>query len=107
MSDKNQMPNETNTGAGSDPLQCETSNNSRRGFLKSGIVAGTAAATLPISRSAHAQGSDVIRIGLIGCGGRGTGAAGQALDTNSASNRVKLTAVTDPFKFREIGRAHV
>ena len=59
------------------------SENSRRGFLKTGVVASTLAATLPIARSAHAQGSDTIRIGLIGCGGRGTGAAGQALDTNS------------------------
>jgi len=73
---------------------------SRRGFLQSSVLAGTVAATLPIARSAHAQGSDVIRLGLIGCGGRGTGAAGQALDTNSESNRVKLTAVADPFKFR-------
>jgi len=73
---------------------------SRRGFLKTGVIATGLAASLPISRSAHAQGSDTIRVGLIGCGGRGTGAAGQALDTNSESNRVKLTAVADPFKFR-------
>ena len=73
---------------------------SRRGFLKTGVTASALAATLPISRSAWAQGSDTIRLGLIGCGGRGTGAAGQALDTNSESNRVKLTAVADPFKFR-------
>lgn len=73
---------------------------SRRGFLKTGVIATGLAASLPISRSAHAQGSDAIRVGLIGCGGRGTGAAGQALDTNSESNRVKLTAVADPFKFR-------
>ncbi|MFM8571348.1 MAG: Gfo/Idh/MocA family protein, partial [Pirellula sp.] len=73
---------------------------SRRGFLKTTAVASSLAATLPISRSAYAQGSDTIRLGLIGCGGRGTGAAGQALDTNSESNRVKLTAVADPFKFR-------
>ncbi len=71
----------------------------RRGFLKATALVG-AAATLPIARSAHAQGSDTIRLGLIGCGGRGTGAAGQALDTNSDSNRVKLTAVADPFPFR-------
>jgi predicted dehydrogenase len=79
------------------PLSAEAS---RRGFLKTGVTASALAATLPISRSAWAQGSDTIRLGLIGCGGRGTGAAGQALDTNSESNRVKLTAVTDPFKFR-------
>ena len=71
----------------------------RRGFLKSTAIAGAVAA-LPIARSAHAQGSDTIRLGLIGCGGRGTGAAKQALDTNSDSNRVKLTAMADPFQFR-------
>jgi predicted dehydrogenase len=76
---------------------------SRRGFLKSTssmVAGGVLVGTLPIARSAHAAGSDTIRLGLIGCGGRGTGAAGQALDTNSDSNRVKLTAVGDPFKFR-------
>ena len=35
--------------------------------------------TLPIARSAHAAGDDEIKIALIGCGGRGTGAANQAL----------------------------
>jgi predicted dehydrogenase len=76
---------------------------SRRGFLKStsGIVAGAAVVSqLPIARSAFVAGSDTIKLGLIGCGGRGTGAAGQALDTNSDSNNVKLTAVGDPFAYR-------
>jgi myo-inositol 2-dehydrogenase / D-chiro-inositol 1-dehydrogenase len=76
---------------------------SRRDFLKlsSSVVAGGAlVGTLPIARAAHAFGSDEIRIGLIGCGGRGTGAAGQALDTNSSENRVKLTAVADAFQDR-------
>jgi myo-inositol 2-dehydrogenase / D-chiro-inositol 1-dehydrogenase len=80
-----------------------TTGTGRRAFLQAGstVAAGVAAMnTLPISRAAHSFGSDEIKIGLVGCGGRGTGAAGQALDTFSETNRVKLTAVADPFDFR-------
>ncbi len=80
-----------------------TTEPSRRSFLTSSTTAIAGAgvmSSLSIARSAHAAGSDTIKIGLVGCGGRGTGAAGQALDTNSDSNRVKLTAVADPFEFR-------
>ena len=50
---------------------------SRREFLKtsSAVVGGTLVGGLGIAQSAHAAGSDLIRVGLIGCGGRGTGAA--------------------------------
>jgi predicted dehydrogenase len=69
---------------------------SRRQFLKtSAALAGTAAlAPLDITRSAHAAGSDTLKIGLIGCGGRGTGAAQNALN---AGPGVKLMAVADIF----------
>jgi predicted dehydrogenase len=65
---------------------------SRREFLKTSAaaVAGTLAAS-----HVHAAGSDVIRIGLIGCGGRGTGAASQALQADS---NVKLVAMADAFE---------
>ena len=54
---------------------------------------GTTATSLP--RSVHAAGvDDVLRVGLIGCGGRGTGAARQAL---MADPRVKLVAMADVF----------
>ena len=75
---------------------------SRRDFLKrSGLtVAGAAVAgNLSLARSAHAQGSDQIKIALIGCGGRGTGAAVQALSNRSMSN-VKLVAMADAFRDR-------
>ncbi len=75
---------------------------SRRDFLKrSGLtVAGAAVAgNLSLARSAHAQGSDQIKIALIGCGGRGTGAAVQALSNKSMPN-VKLVAMADAFKDR-------
>ena len=49
----------------------------RRDFLKTSATLTGAALTsaLSLERSAHAAGSDVIRIGPIGCGGRGTEAA--------------------------------
>ncbi len=81
----------------------ETNDTSRRGFIKTSTLLASGAmvgGTLPIARAAHSFASDEIRIGLVGCGGRGTGAATQALDTNSSTNRVKLTAVADPFEYR-------
>src|SRR5438270_7265517 len=66
---------------------------SRRDFLKTTAVAGTLAA-IP---NAHAAGSDVLRVGLIGCGDRGTGAATQAL---AADSNVQLVAMADAFEDR-------
>ena len=71
---------------------------SRRDFLKTSSVVGAAlAGGLAIGRSAHAAGDDEIKIGLIGCGGRGTGAASQALKTQG---KVKLVAMGDAFQDR-------
>ncbi|MFM7316491.1 MAG: Gfo/Idh/MocA family protein [bacterium] len=66
----------------------------RREFAK---TAAATALTTGLVRSAHAAGSDVIKVGLIGCGGRGTGAAVQAL---TADPGVHLTALGDAFKDR-------
>jgi predicted dehydrogenase len=64
----------------------------RRGFLKA-----SAAATF-LAANAHGAGVDnTIRIGLVGCGGRGTGAASQAL---RADKDVKLVAMADAFQDR-------
>jgi predicted dehydrogenase len=66
---------------------------SRRNFLKtSAAVAGTLAVP-----SVRAAGSDLLRIGLIGCGSRGTGAAAQALQ---AEPNVRLVAMADAFDDR-------
>ena len=71
---------------------------SRRDFLKASTAVAVAG-TLPIVRSAHAAGSDEVKIALIGCGGRGTGAAVQAL-RNKAMPNVKLVAMADAFQDR-------
>ncbi|PWU20430.1 MAG: oxidoreductase, partial [Verrucomicrobia bacterium] len=96
---------------------------SRRGFLKHSSIAVAGAATLsqiPWARTAHAAPDDPIRIGLIGCGGRGTGAAADALgaatkviyphsgyhtenlapDATAAARNVKVVALADVFPDR-------
>jgi myo-inositol 2-dehydrogenase/D-chiro-inositol 1-dehydrogenase len=71
---------------------------SRRDFLKSTALAGTTLAVgQTLLSSVHAGGDDVIKIGLIGCGGRGTGAADNALH---AAKNVKLVAMADAFPDR-------
>lgn len=72
---------------------------SRRKFLQnsSALVGGVMLAGLPASSSAFVAGKDEIKIALIGCGGRGTGAASQALSTKA---NVKLVAMADAFRDR-------
>jgi predicted dehydrogenase len=72
----------------------------RRGFLKttSAAIAGTSIlGGLSVERSAFAASSDTLKLALIGCGGRGSGAADQALSTEGP---VKLVAMADIFKDR-------
>jgi predicted dehydrogenase len=72
----------------------------RRDFVKAtaAVAAGSlTASSLAVARSAHAAGSDAIRIGLIGCGGRGSGAALNALE---ASPRTRIVALADVFQDR-------
>ena len=66
---------------------------SRRDFLKTGsAVAGALGLQLSLNSGVFAAGSDQLKVGLVGCGGRGTGAAGEALQADSQS---KLVAVAD------------
>jgi myo-inositol 2-dehydrogenase / D-chiro-inositol 1-dehydrogenase len=73
---------------------------SRREFLKTG-AAGAAGAAVIVSygrgRPASAASHEEIRVGVVGCGGRGTGAVGNALQ---AAPNVKLVAMGDLFKDR-------
>ena len=66
----------------------------RRDFLKTAAVGAAAVSTLSIARSAHAAGSDILRIGLVGCGGRGNGALANAME---ADPNTVVTAFGDLF----------
>lgn len=68
----------------------------RRNFLKTSAAAGAflSAPAILSSKLLAAENSGTLRIGLVGCGGRGSGAADQAL---SADPNVVLTAMGDAF----------
>jgi predicted dehydrogenase len=71
----------------------------RRDFVKQGsMLAGAIAAAPLISNANFFSGSDdVIKVAVIGCGGRGTGAAVQAL---MSKQNVKIVAMADAFRDR-------
>ena len=75
----------------------------RRTYLKKSTLAGSAIAAgsfvVPqrLASRAFAAGTETIKVGLIGCGGRGAGAAAQALSTGMD---VKLWAMADAFTDR-------
>jgi len=65
----------------------------RRDFLKTtSIAAGTLAAAHMLAPALHAEGNDTIKVGIIGCGGRGSGAGENVL--NSAKG-VEIVALGD------------
>src|SRR3954468_10290756 len=84
------------------PSPASTAASSRRTFLRNSslMVAGSAiaASQVQVARGAHAFGSDTIKLGLVGCGGRGSGAAAQAM--NTMGGEVKLMAMADAFQDR-------
>ncbi len=71
----------------------------RREFLKTSTAATAAAMTgaLGLRSGAFAAGSDIIKVGMIGCGGRNTGAADQAM---TADKGARLYAMCDIFMDR-------
>lgn len=76
----------------------DTTKPSRRTFLKGTSVAAAGVALaggLNVARMAHAEGNDELKVALIGCGGRGTGAAKNCL---SSCKNVKLIAIADVFE---------
>jgi len=66
----------------------------RRDFLK--VSAGLGAFSI-LSSGVHAASASTLKVGLVGCGGRGTGAASQAL---RADKETELVAVGDMFDDR-------
>ena len=65
----------------------------RRDFVKASAIIGAAAA-LPRFSYAQIKGSDRIKVGLIGCGGRGTGATCNMIE---ADQNIKIVAMADLF----------
>ncbi|APZ90970.1 Gfo/Idh/MocA family protein [Fuerstiella marisgermanici] len=79
-----------------------TDNNtpSRRNFLKTSATAaaaGSVLSSLNAVQAAHTSYDETIRLGMIGCGGRCTGAANQAMNTEGPT---KLIAMCDAFEDR-------
>jgi len=78
----------------------ESQQPSRRTFLKRSAASAAAASmagSLSVGRSAHAASSDELKVAIIGCGGRGTGAVDNCL---KSVDNVKLIAVADAFEDR-------
>jgi predicted dehydrogenase len=79
-------------------MSTDLANSSRRDFLKNtaGLAAGaTLVGTMAVPRAVHAGVGEKIRVGLVGCGGRGTSAAENAL---KASPDNVLVALADTFE---------
>ena len=75
----------------------------RRDFVKTSAAAavgGISLSSRPLPLSAQEPTADAIRVGVVGCGGRGTGAVVQALST---TQDVKLVAMADAFADRVEG----
>lgn len=66
----------------------------RRDFIKAGAIVG-AGAVMPGCLSASVKGKDRIKVGLIGCGGRGTGASVNMLN---ADQNIEFVAFADLFE---------
>lgn len=80
----------------------DTSKSSRRDVLKWSGKAAAASALAGVAIPAiHAAEDNTIRLALIGCGGRGSGAAANAFD--SPNGPVKLVAMADFFENRLAG----
>ena len=64
----------------------------RRTFVKNSTLLAAAASAFPAGVQSQNEGSEKVRVALIGCGGRGTGAAAQAL---SADDQAEIWAMAD------------
>lgn len=80
------------------PAPTEPSATNRRTFLRTSATAAVGTALAPsLPFGVHAAEDNTLRIALVGCGGRGTGAAAQALST---AGPTKLVAMADAFEDR-------
>ncbi len=88
------MKNE-DTNKNTSDVAAESKQTSRRKFIAGTAAATAAASALPVSSYAQVAGSDEIKVGMIGCGGRGSGAIIQDL---TASDNARLVAMGDAFQ---------
>merc|ERR1711916_51617 len=75
---------------------------SRRKFLKTtstAAVGGSVLSSLALPNGVFADHHDEVKVAMVGCGGRGTGAANQALNTYE-QGPIKLVAMADAFRDR-------
>ena len=72
---------------------------SRRSFLQTSTTTAATLAMTGVATRAHAAEDNTIRIALVGCGGRGTGAAKNALSVDNGS--IELVAMGDVFENRQ------
>jgi hypothetical protein len=72
----------------------------RRDFLRASAASALAGAAVP---HVHAQESSAIQVALVGCGGRGTGAASNALSVRNGM--IKIVAMADVFEHKLKGSA--
>ena len=80
-----------------DPSSRNALTASRRGFL---MTSTAATFGLGMMGNAHAAGSDTIKVGLVGCGGRGSGAAEDVCKAAGTTYNIKLHALADAFPDR-------
>jgi predicted dehydrogenase len=69
----------------------------RRNFIATSAFAVASISGFPFVHTTHAQDKKPIKIGLVGCGGRGTGAVADAIN---ADPNLRLVAMADPFQDR-------
>ena len=87
--------------------ESQSPQSTRRQFIKTSAaaVAGAALISPALSSAVYAQGKDTLKVGLVGCGGRGSGAASQALHADAGT---ELYAVCDLFKDQaELGLSEI
>src|SRR5689334_11245466 len=69
----------------------------RRDFLAGAGTVGAASALLATTNFAYARAETKLKVGVIGCGGRGSGAAANCA---TSSENVEIYAMGDAFKDR-------
>ncbi len=77
------------------PTTQNAATSNRRSFLQASTLAAGGVLAAAKASTLHAAGSDVIKVGLVGCGGRGSGAANEIL---YADKGIELVAMADLFK---------